>query len=673
VLGTGASSSPLWRIWKLDTATGTIQGGTHLISGADVTALRDQSNAQPSLNVLAFCSGYLCYPTAAQTVTLYKISDTTTTVKALTAARFGTAITDIVSDQNSFFYINGFNTTGTKTGLAKISTTGTTQFDIENVAAVYSICYNSALQELGAINTTDFYTLSLLTGTVLAGYTPTGATWAVVRNSGLGGFNIFARAAANNYVQLGPGGGPTIALMTLVANNINAGCETNQQTPTTTTSQVNLRKLVVAGGVIKRFESSGPIPITNGVLLSSGRPFIFSTSLFDRMYYFDGISIPYYDSATDSGSTLIASSGSLPTDGSGNYPLLCCTWRQRLVLSGLKNDGANWFMSAVGDATNWNYNPIPTVETQAVAGNNSTAGVCPDIINALVPYSDEILLFGLDHSLFQMTGDPMAGGRIDLVSDGIGMAYGQPYCRDGSGILYFLSSKASIYRFAPGSLPELISDPISDDLVTGINFSNAIVRMAWDERQQMFYVFISPLAGGATLNFCYSIEHKAWWPFSFSTTQHQPFAVHALQGFTAADKCILLGGQDGYIRFLDPTAQDDDGTQINSYVFLGPLKGKNGQPAYVTDLQCVLGTTSGNVGWSLYGAESAQRALTHASGWSGTFVAGRSRSQSVRAFAHDHYIKLASMLTDGVNRTWQLEDLRVRVKVPEGKTRQRAW
>jgi hypothetical protein len=673
VLGTGAGLSPVLRIWKVAVSNGAISGGTHLTSEASAAAIRDQSNAQPSLNVLAYCSGYLLYPSAANQVTLYKVSSGAKTVIDLGATDFGTAVTDCASDGNSYFYVLGYNTTGPKCGLAKVSTGGATLFKVELSVAAYSLVFNGPVSELGLLNTTNFYLASVLTGTVLGTYAlPSGANWAVCRNSALGGFNLYARAATNNFTQIDLGFGTPVPIQTLVGNNVNAGVGVNQQTAPTSWSQADVRLLVTSGGRVQRVKPSGPVPITNGNVWSVGAPRIFTTVLFDRMYGSDGLQMCYYDAGTDAMKLMVPTAGSLPQDANGNYPRNCCTWRQRVCWWGLIGDSANWFFSAVGDGLNYNYNPIPTVETQAVAGNLSTAGVAPDILMTMIPYSDEILLMGQTHSIYQMTGDPMAGGRIDLVTDVVGMAYGRPWCRDGSGNVYFVSSNGSVYLWAPGAIPQRISDAISENFLT-LDLSNTIVELAWDERQSGFHAFLSPTAGGPTTNYFYHVPRQAWYADSFASSPMQPFCVHPLSGFTPADRNVLLGGQDGYLRYHDPAAIDDDGTAVQSYVYLGPLKGKDGQPAYVADLQGVLGAASGNVGWSLYSGSSAQQALLSSPAWSGAFRAGRNRSQAVRAFGHAHYVKLSNLNNNPGNGTWQLETLRARLRVPEGRTRQRAF
>ena len=115
-------------------------------------------------------------------------------------------------------------------------------------------------------------------------------------------------------------------------------------------------------------------------------------------------------------------------------------------------------MSAIEDPGDWNVAPsVPTVK-QAVSGLSSRAGRVPDIINCIVPYSDDLLLFGGDKSIWRMTGDPMSGGQLDLVTEQTGMGWGRPYTKDPNGILYFYGSRGSVYRWVPGQpVPERIS------------------------------------------------------------------------------------------------------------------------------------------------------------------------------------------------------------------------
>lgn len=145
--------------------------------------------------------------------------------------------------------------------------------------------------------------------------------------------------------------------------------------------------LAVQGGVVFEFNSGLYYAVvddsgagTGQPVLSATAPVIFSAQQGTSLYFADGVSSIYYDSTSDTTKTWSASAGSLPTDDANNTPRLICLWRNRIVQAGLLNDASNWFMSAVGDGTNWNYAPAGgPFQTQAVAGNNSVAGEVGDV------------------------------------------------------------------------------------------------------------------------------------------------------------------------------------------------------------------------------------------------------------------------------------------------------
>lgn len=438
----------------------------------------------------------------------------------------------------------------------------------------------------------------------------------------------------------------------------------------TTLSPREVRGIAVSQGDVLRFDSSVVTPITGGTAaLSGSAKLIFAAQIFQNLYFADGANFKYYAGATNNVLTLTASAGSLPTDSGGNKPRLVAPWRTRLVWSGLPLDGNNWFMAKAGDPTNYNYTPATITDLDAVAGNNSTAGFMPDVITCLLPYSDEILVMGGDHTIYQMNGDPQVGGSIDLLTESIGMAWGEPYCRDGSGNLYIFSSRGSVYRMVVGQALERISDPVANQLMS-TNLGTNAVRMAYDESFYGFHVWITPTSGAAATNhyFC-DIRSGAWWQDSYASNNHNPLAVHTYDGDSPDDRVTLIGGWDGYIRKESAAAVDDDGTAIDSVVYLGPLRDKAGSSLLLADLECTLDVTSGSLNYSVLPGSYAQEALSASPRFSGSFGPGRNRSQAVRSAAHAHYVKLES----NTNSAWALEWLQARVRTPEGKARQRIW
>lgn len=435
-----------------------------------------------------------------------------------------------------------------------------------------------------------------------------------------------------------------------------------------------IRPLGCSAGNIRKFNRMGITQITGGELaMSATAPVVFSSQLANLVLFVDGIAYKTYDTIADKVSTLVASSGSLPVSSSGAAARLCTVWRNCMVLAGIIDDPFNWFISALQDMTNWNYNPTPAVESMAVAGNNVTSstpvGESPDVINALCPYSDEILLFFGDHTVHQMTGHPAAGGRIDLVTDGIGGAWGRPFCRDGQGRLYFFSSRGTIYQFVPGSVPEPISGNIRELLLT-VDLGQFVVRMAWNERHLAFHVWLTPIAGpGPTQHYKYDTRTQAWWPVQYASPNFDPLCVLEFDGDTVADRVILLGCQDGFVRELDVNALDDDGVGMNSYVRIGPLK--SGTALYEADLQCTLDQFSSPVNYAIFKGAYAQQALSDPNPRLGQFNPGRNRSQSLRVFGHYLYLQLANRQL--AKEAWALDELKARVRVPEGKTRERVF
>ncbi len=275
-----------------------------------------------------------------------------------------------------------------------------------------------------------------------------------------------------------------------------------------------------------------------------------------------------------------------------------------------------------------------------------------------------------------MTGDPLSGGRIDLVTNEVGMAFGRPFCRDGSGVIYFMSNRGSIYKMAPGSLPERISDPI-DQLLLTINFDQYLVCSAWDERSYGAHFWISPVIQGPTSHYFFDAHSGAWWQDQYQNS-HNPFAALEWEDGDPNQRYVLIGGNDGYIRRLDVLAGDDDGVGITSNCLFGPIKDKNGAGMYVSDVQCDLDTASVGpvvggpvINWSLLTGSNAQAAINGQVNGSGSFSAGRNRSQALRTFGHALFLNLVGLGVPGAS--WSLEYIRARLAIPEGKARERIF
>lgn len=382
------------------------------------------------------------------------------------------------------------------------------------------------------------------------------------------------------------------------------------------------------------------------------------------MYFADGVNWVKYVPSTNSLETWAATAGVLPVDNENNLPRLIENWRSRIVLSGLVNDPQNWFMSAVDDPTDFDYSPLSTSPTQAVAGNDAPAGLIGDVITGMIPYTSDVMIFLGDHSIYMMRGDPMAGGQIDLVTNSIGGAFGRAWCMDPYGTVYFFSNRCGIYSLIPGMRPQRISQPI-ESFVQNVDTGANSIRMIWNDRQQALHVFITPLAAPApSTHLCFEGRQNAWWQDQYANENHNPLCCCTFDGNTPGDRAVLVGGWDGFVRELSMTATRDDGYDISSEVVIGPLTTKNLDDMMIYSAQAVLGTDSGTVTFAVYLGRTAEEALSNTPIMTGTWGAGRNFTNSIRRAGHAIYIKLSA------TSPWALESIRLMVAT-QGKVRQR--
>lgn len=443
--------------------------------------------------------------------------------------------------------------------------------------------------------------------------------------------------------------------------NINHVTVSKAYSGTSNISSRTITACAVANGNVSKVTTSAITGATSGSgALSSTVPVIFSAEVFGKLYFADGTNAKQWDAATNTVSAWTANSGSLPTNGA-NLPRLIETWRGRIVLAGLHGDEHNWFMSASGAPLDWDYSSTTKGATIAIAGNNSDAGKVGDVINCLISWSDDLLIFGGDNTIWQMTGDPALGGQIDKVTDVTGIAWGRPYCRAPGGILYFFGSTGAVYVMTISDdggivqLPKRISQAIEERLAT-VNLDTSIVRMEWDNRQQGVCLFITPLDGSATTNFFYDQRNRAWYLDVHADANHNPIATHVFDGDDPNDRVVLLGGQDGFIRKIDISAANDDATAIDSYCLFGPLEFENAMNAAILkELQAVLGNGSADVTWEVFAGDSAEDAFNETIvSCGGAWSADRNASDRCRVSGDVLYLKVSNST---VSEKWSIESI----------------
>lgn len=309
-------------------------------------------------------------------------------------------------------------------------------------------------------------------------------------------------------------------------------------------------------------------------LTSNGNPS--AAALFNIMYFVDGFStIKQLDLTTRIVSTPTITSGGATTETTTTLGLyqIAASWRGRLVLAADRTNPQNFAMSKVGNPTNFDYSA--TTADAAFAGNASTLGRIGDPITALIPYSDDVLIIGGDHTLWAVKGDPAAGGSIDLVSDAIGVLGKDAWCKTPEGVIYFVGT-GGLFRMTPGGVPENVSSTKYNQFFAGINRATNYVTMAWDRDRQGCYVFITPVSTGTATHLWFdSRTDGGYWPLQFPNSTG-PISTMVYDGDAPTDRLLLLGGREGYVMIMSTGSRRDETSSstaaISSYVFLGPIQ-----------------------------------------------------------------------------------------------------
>ena len=338
--------------------------------------------------------------------------------------------------------------------------------------------------------------------------------------------------------------------------------------------------LAVSQGNIYRIASGGaavtPAIVTDGTSkLSSSADLIFATNFGILTFFSDGVNAAYYDTSENTAYTWTSDVvyGILPNDSSGGFPYIEF-WNNRIVIFGLSDDPSNWYMSAENNPFDWKQQA--NVVGASISGRTSPAGLFPGRIFGVIPYNEDLVVFGGDHTLYQLSLDPAVDGEFNLISDTIGMAPGRAWCKDGYGAVYFMGNSGGLYRLPLSSSPERISNRAIDAKLAEIDIANSVVHLTWDAIRQGVHVFVRPDDDSAASQFFYDFRTEGWFPYSFGSVDYNPTCTATVDFDNPEDRSILIGCDDGYVRQLDDTAVDDDGTQIDAYYVLGPWVSQSG-------------------------------------------------------------------------------------------------
>ncbi len=425
----------------------------------------------------------------------------------------------------------------------------------------------------------------------------------------------------------------------------------------------------VSNGSVITFERGGTptIPTGGTNALEPTSPYISSCQSFGKVFWIDGTRYVVYDPEGFDETPRRDKVETWTATGAGRIPehaRLICAWGSRIVLARFTDDPQNWAMSKRGDPYDWEFFPTVSTAADAIAGNDSRQDVCPDIVNALIPYSDDLLIIGGDHSMHRMTGDPGAGGYFDLITDTTGISFGSPWCKDPSGVLYFFGSRGGVYAMAPGGTPFSITQGSIESELLAIDLAAFKVRMAWDTQLDCLRIFfISFNADGNRVKHWFWQRDGGWWPVEFSSPVLEPMSLAILDGDAPDDRVVAFGCADGRVRVIDPDAVSDDGYRIESLIDIGPLAPAQAPAAIMLKgLQAVMASDQNAVRYQVFVGDSPENMEAQTNG---ILQPGQNPISRIRK--RGNYVMLR-LFNGASSERWAVESL-VLEAIPMGRKR----
>ena len=419
--------------------------------------------------------------------------------------------------------------------------------------------------------------------------------------------------------------------------------------------------------------------------LDSGQSTVGGVEYLQKFYLVDGSNYKIYDpNAAAVVSDWNADPGDLPggdgntgvsgdgtSDGNARCSIIT-SWLGRIVLSGKNDDPQNWFMSAIGDPLDFDYNGNGA-GTGAVQGSSTTRfGELASPVSALIPGSGTRLYVAGLNSLHVLTGDPnLDSSSQHALSLDIGAVGPYAWCYGPNRSIYFMS-ESGMYLLEPNDFDVTQNDRLSagkfDKTFGDVAFDSVTTFLAYDYRNHGVHVFVTPRQPGTdpAKHFYYDRRANSFWPIEMPP-QVGPTALYDFRSEGPEQRRILLGGFDGNLRAFSDSAKDDDGTPIESYVWLGPVTAGNMRETKLTELVAVLDEQSPSVNYEVYVADTVEGAKTSEPVYSSNWSSGRNDSRRLRARGSAIFIKV---FDNSVNLPWVYEKLTA-VFALAGRSRQR--
>jgi hypothetical protein len=262
-----------------------------------------------------------------------------------------------------------------------------------------------------------------------------------------------------------------------------------------------------------------------------------------------------------------ATSGSLPgytTAGTSDMGIAVGHWGRIEGVS--QADPANIFASALNDAADWDTG----AENSGKAFSFVTARVnmSGQVIRGLLSASANRLIIGCGSSMWQLLGDPSRGQvNLDQRSTSVGISGPRSMALTDDDIVVF-HGPMGFYQMVGGSTPQSVSSNVVSESIQYPPSERSLytVNVVRDPNRKVVLILMTKDTGSVHFWYDenvggYSASAGGFFPLTFPDAKRPTAALYY-------DGKLLLGGADGYVRFLDDASKTDDGTAIESRCYL---------------------------------------------------------------------------------------------------------
>jgi len=356
--------------------------------------------------------------------------------------------------------------------------------------------------------------------------------------------------------------------------------------------------------------ASNSIPSGGSGVLDAASQYVQAFRAGEHIIVLDGINYFAYDLRTGLVAPLESkSAGEIPPRAKiGMY------WRHRLMFLGFADHPSNYVASKLGDIFNYDLFPAVTTSTQAFSGTLTRAGEAADVIVAAIPVWDDLAFILGESRILRLTGDPQDGGNIHLVTDSMGGVFGDSWCKDQSGrVFMFGNSPPGLYMLLPEGDPVPLSrHTLEESEMADIDFGTHRIVLAWNPIQRGVHIWRVAWSTSTVVDHWFweekthqLVKNPPIWTDRYGLAGLQPTAYTYLGGDDT--RGLLLGCEDGYVRFDDPEAVSDDGTLIDSFVVIGPLTPAGGpeRDYRLIDVEIALADDQGGARLEVLASETA--------------------------------------------------------------------